>query len=93
MKTIIPKYDIGEDVYYIKQDAFNGNYIKSGKIKEIHVKVDDKYISVSYKITETSKYFSDRTLFRTRQELLDSLETTVGPNKEYGSYKEDEINE
>ena len=72
--TIKTKIDIGDVVYFL----FIGK-IRSSKVTAIEIRATLDGISVDYLISENpcgdqyTRYFSETTIFKTKQELLNSL--------------------
>ena len=67
------KYDIGQSVFFM-----DNNKVQEGTIDRIHIEVrynggKDNKVRISYSLFTTSKFYEDKELFPTKEELLKSL--------------------
>ena len=66
------KYDIGQSVFYM-----DNNKVKTDKIDQIHIdaryNAEDIKVRISYSLFTTTKFYDDKELFLTKEELLKSL--------------------
>ena len=67
------KYDLGQSVFYM-----DNNKVQEGKIDRIHIWVrynggEDNKVRISYSLFTTTKFYGDKELFLTKEELLKSL--------------------
>ena len=67
------KYDIGQSVFFM-----DNNRVQVGKIDQIHIEVrynggEDNKVRISYSLFTTTKFYGDKELFLTKEELIESL--------------------
>lgn len=73
-----PKYKLGDVVYFMHENKVHHSYIKEIRhgcvqICGIQRDIDREYIQYNVTDRDIDKYFDEKDLFETKQELIDSL--------------------